>query len=120
VAGLATAVARERNRPPRIACLGLAFKADVDDLRESPAVEVTRRLATERPDLAVLAVEPHVRTLPTALAALPNVTLTDTDAALAAADVVVLLVDHRPFRDLDRARLAGRAVVDTRGAWRDS
>jgi UDP-N-acetyl-D-mannosaminuronic acid dehydrogenase len=103
-----------------VACLGLAFKADVDDLRESPAVEVTRRLATERPDLAVLAVEPHVRTLPTALAALPNVTLTDTDAALAAADVVVLLVDHRPFRDLDRARLAGRAVVDTRGAWRDS
>jgi UDP-N-acetyl-D-mannosaminuronic acid dehydrogenase len=103
-----------------VACLGLAFKADVDDLRESPAVEVTRRLATDRPDLRVLAVEPHVRALPGALGALPNVTLTDTDDALAAADVVVLLVDHQPFRDLDPARLAGRAVVDTRGAWRHS
>jgi UDP-N-acetyl-D-mannosaminuronic acid dehydrogenase len=101
-----------------VACLGLAFKADVDDLRESPAVEVTRLLATERPDLKVLAVEPHVRTLPGALDPLPNVTLAGTDDALQAADVVVLLVDHEPFRSLDRGRLAGRAVVDTRGAWR--
>jgi UDP-N-acetyl-D-mannosaminuronic acid dehydrogenase len=100
-----------------VACLGLAFKADVDDLRESPAVEVTRRLATQRPDLQVLAVEPHVRKLPAALDGLANVTLTDTDAALDAADVVVLLVDHQPFRELDPARLAGRGVVDTRGAW---
>jgi UDP-N-acetyl-D-mannosaminuronic acid dehydrogenase len=101
-----------------VACLGLAFKADVDDLRESPAVEVTRLLATGRPDLKVLAVEPHVRTLPGALDPLPNVTLAGTDDALQAADVVVLLVDHEPFRSLDRGRLAGRAVVDTRGAWR--
>jgi UDP-N-acetyl-D-mannosaminuronic acid dehydrogenase len=110
-----TALARDG---ATVACLGLAFKADVDDLRESPAVEVTRRLATERPDLHVLAVEPHVRKLPGVLDALPNVTLTDTDAALDTADVVVLLVDHQPFRALDPARLAGRGVVDTRGAWR--
>jgi UDP-N-acetyl-D-mannosaminuronic acid dehydrogenase len=101
-----------------VALLGLAFKADVDDLRESPAVEVTRLLADARPDLRLLAVEPHVRALPAALDGLTNVTLVDTEAALEAADVVVLLVDHQPFRSLDPARLAGRAVVDTRGAWR--
>jgi UDP-N-acetyl-D-mannosaminuronic acid dehydrogenase len=101
-----------------VACLGLAFKADVDDLRESPAIEVTRTLATTRPDLKVLAVEPHVSRLPAVLDALPNVTLTDTDTALEAADVVVLLVDHRELVAIDPARLAGRPVVDTRGAWR--
>ena len=53
-----------------VACLGLAFKADIDDLRESPAVEVTCELASRRPDLSLLAVEPHVERLPAAVARL--------------------------------------------------
>jgi UDP-N-acetyl-D-mannosaminuronic acid dehydrogenase len=101
-----------------VACLGLAFKADIDDLRESPALLITETLATERPGTRVLAVEPHVDALPTSLAALPNVELAATAQAIAAADVVVLLVDHAAFRSVSLGDLRGRELVDTRGLWR--
>jgi UDP-N-acetyl-D-mannosaminuronic acid dehydrogenase len=101
-----------------VACLGIAFKADIDDLRESPALEVTRELALKRPDLSVLVVEPHTQLLPQQLGALDSIELTDLDQALERADVVVLLVDHADFRGLDRSRLAGKQVLDTRGIWR--
>jgi UDP-N-acetyl-D-mannosaminuronic acid dehydrogenase len=101
-----------------VACLGLAFKPDIDDLRESPAVEVVRSLAEKRPDLQLLAVEPHVSALPRQLEGLEQVRLVETREALAAAQVVVLLVDHKAFKAFTRADLDGLAVVDTRGAWR--
>ena len=44
--------------------------------------------------------------------------MAETEEAIARADVVLLLVDHREFRDLDRRLLTGRIVIDTRGAWR--
>jgi UDP-N-acetyl-D-mannosaminuronic acid dehydrogenase len=100
-----------------IACLGLAFKANVDDLRGSPALEVTAAIARRRRH-RVLVVEPHVDALPATLAGQPGVELTDLDTALDRADVVLLLVDHAQFKAIDRARLAGKAVIDTRGAWR--
>ncbi|WP_312349427.1 UDP-N-acetyl-D-mannosamine dehydrogenase [Actinomyces sp.] len=103
---------------PRVAVLGLAFKADIDDLRESPSVEIARELALSRPGVAFDVVEPNIATLPEQLVSLDNVALMDLDRALADADVVTLLVDHRQFRDLDPDRLSGKAVVDTRGVWR--
>jgi UDP-N-acetyl-D-mannosaminuronic acid dehydrogenase len=102
---------------PVIACLGLAFKPDVDDLRESPAMEITAELA-RRGDAQIIAVEPHVRELPALLAKLPNVRLAGVEEAVRGADVVVLLVNHRCFADIDRSLLQGKAVVDTRGFWR--
>lgn len=107
---------RGRERPV-IACLGLAFKADVDDLRESPALEITVELAKSGIG-QVIAVEPHVSELPTALAKLPQVRLAAAEKALREADVVVLLVNHREFAEIDRGLLRGKAVVDTRGLWR--
>lgn len=101
-----------------VAALGLAFKANIDDLRESPARQIVRDLAGELPGARVLAVEPHVEKLPADLAELPNVELTDAAAALAAADVVLLLVDHDEFRGLDRSVLDGKRVIDTKGLWR--
>ncbi len=102
---------------PVIACFGLAFKADVDDLRESPAVEIVERLAHD--DVGeLLAVEPHIKTLPKALADGNKVKLVEAAAALAQANVVVLLVSHRAFRDIDKEQLAGKAVIDTRGFWK--
>jgi UDP-N-acetyl-D-mannosaminuronic acid dehydrogenase len=110
------AACRGRTRPV-IACFGLAFKPDVDDLRESPALEITAELA--RSGLGqILAVEPHVRQLPPALAKLGGIRLAEAEEALREADVVVLLVNHRRFKTLDRALLQGKAVVDTRGFWR--
>lgn len=106
--------AAARQTAPIIACLGLAFKANVDDLRESPAVEITAALAGA--GLKVLAVEPHVRTLPPSLA--DKVELVDLPTALARATVVVLLVDHRAFGSLTLADLTGKALIDTRGTIR--
>lgn len=100
-----------------IACLGLSYKADIDDLRESPAVEIVAELAKAKTG-EVLAVEPHVDDLPRELRDLPNLRLVDIDTALAAARTVVLLVDHQAFKGLDRTRLAGKTVIDTRGLWR--
>jgi UDP-N-acetyl-D-mannosaminuronic acid dehydrogenase len=102
--------------PVVVACFGLAFKPDVDDLRESPSVEITRLLADD-PALRVLAVEPYVKVLPKKLAA-SRVVLVSLDEALAQADVLVLLVDHRVFKAIPVSRLAGKPVVDTRGIWR--
>lgn len=99
----------------RVACLGLSYKPDIDDLRESPSVEIAAELARRIKGLMV--VEPHVRALPKALDGL-GAELVGLDAALAAADILVLLTDHQPFRDLDRQRLAGKTVIDTRGIWR--
>jgi UDP-N-acetyl-D-mannosaminuronic acid dehydrogenase len=101
---------------PVIACLGLAFKADVDDMRESPAVEIVKLLAGGKAG-KLLVVEPHARALPHELAGLP-VELTTLPAALAAANIVVLLVNHRAFLAVEPAALAGKTVIDTRGVWR--
>ncbi|NDR52811.1 UDP-N-acetyl-D-mannosamine dehydrogenase [Actinomyces sp. 565] len=103
---------------PTIAALGLAFKADVDDLRESPALSVTRELAALLPEARILAAEPNITELPASLAAAGNISLADYREAIAAANVVVLLVDHKEFKALDRSLLDGKRVIDTRGAWR--
>ncbi|OVZ59867.1 UDP-N-acetyl-D-mannosamine dehydrogenase [Pigmentiphaga sp. NML030171] len=97
-----------------IACLGLAFKPDIDDLRESPAVEICRELVNNHGG-PVLAVEPNVKELPPKLAEI--FTLSDTEAALTQADIVILLVDHKEFKAIPRNRISGIAVIDTRGVW---
>lgn len=104
----------ERFRDPVIACLGLAFKADVDDLRESPAIEIVQHLNSDRVGRLLL-VEPNVKTLP---ANLQNVgELVTAEEALTAADIVLVLVDHREFKALSRRQFEERVVIDTRGLW---
>ncbi|EPR12686.1 hypothetical protein M527_01165 [Sphingobium indicum IP26] len=79
-----------------VACLGLAFKPDIDDLRESPALEITKQFG--RLGCRVLAVEPHIGELPNALEGLP-VQLVPLERALDA-DVIIILVRHAAFRGL--------------------
>ena len=98
-----------------IAALGLAYKPDVDDLRESPAIEVARLLAEGGARVATF--EPFAPT-----ARVPGCAPADSlDAALHQADAVVLLVDHRAFVELDPVAaakdMAGRVAIDTRGRW---
>jgi UDP-N-acetyl-D-mannosaminuronic acid dehydrogenase len=90
-------------RPPRIGCLGLAFKPDVDDLRESPALHITTQLLVA--GLDVMACEPNLREHPT-------IRLHALEQVLVAADLLVFLVAHTPFRGLD---LAGRELFDLCG-----
>lgn len=78
----------------KVACLGLAFKPDIDDLRESPAVEITEKVV--RLGCQVLTVEPNIEALPGKLA-VSKLSLVALDEALASADVVCVLVKHRPF-----------------------
>jgi UDP-N-acetyl-D-mannosaminuronic acid dehydrogenase len=104
--------AAARFKDPVIACLGLAFKADIDDLRESPAVEIARELGSKFPE-RVLAVEPNIESLPGSLEG--KVDLCDLRTAIQEADVVVVLVDHSQFRHIDNTRMQSKVVIDTRG-----
>jgi UDP-N-acetyl-D-mannosaminuronic acid dehydrogenase len=98
-----------------IACLGLSFKPNIDDLRESPAVEVVKLLAEE--DLGrIIACEPHINTLPHELTEL-GIEFRDALTAIDRADVVILLVDHRQFNLIDPNALKGKPLIDTRGLW---
>ncbi len=103
---------------PVIAALGLAFKANIDDLRESPAMNITKDLAEHVSHATVLAVEPNVSELPKGLQGLPNVEFAEYQDAIERADVVLLLVDHDEFKALPATALKGKAVVDTKGLWR--
>ena len=99
----------------KVAALGLAYKPDVDDLRESPALEIARLLAEQGAEVRTY--EPHA----------PERTASGTRAAnslqeaLTGAQAVVLLVDHKAFRELEPAQAAaampGRVAVDLRGVW---
>lgn len=96
----------------KIACLGLAFKPDIDDLRESPAMDITANVM--RLGCEVLVVEPNVDTLPNRLAA-PNLKLIGLGDALEVADVVCVLVKHRPFvEDVSAISKHGK-VIDAVG-----
>lgn len=93
-----------------IACYGLAFKPDIDDLRESPAMHITRALA-EKHGGKILAVEPNIEALDSGL---DNLELVDFDKASENADIHLLLVDHKEFK---QKRISQKIVIDTKGIW---
>ena len=105
------------NKNAKIALLGLAYKPNVDDLRESPAVEIVRELAHEG-FTNLHAVEPHVEALPRELQGLAGVQLSPLDAAIADADVIAFLVPHEAFASLKRVKFARGAVIDPVGYTR--
>jgi len=101
----------------RIACLGLAFKADIDDLRESPSLDIVKRLA----DMNIgelLVVEPYIEQLPKSLQGYGHLHFMRAQEAISSADIIVVLVNHKPFLSIDHSLLQGKHVVDTRGVWR--
>ncbi len=102
---------------PAIACLGLSYKANIDDLRESPAIKIVRELARQKLGY-ILVVEPYISSLPPSLDNLDNVQLFDLEVGIDKADIVVLLVNHRDFLNIDRKILQDKKVIDTRGVWR--
>jgi len=108
----------ERFRNPTVACLGLGYKANVDDLRESPAMDIVIDIADALPDLDLRVAEPFVDHLPASLEGRGHVRLQKVHEAIDDADIVVVLVDHDHFRSLSRSRLEGKVLYDTRGIWR--
>lgn len=112
VIGQITKAADEFKRPV-IACLGLAFKADIDDLRESPALQIVEHLAGC--DVGkIIAVEPNIGSLPKKLVD-KGVILSTLDDGLEQANIVVVLVDHQEFKSADPTQFSTKVVIDTRG-----
>ncbi len=96
----------------KVACLGLAFKSDIDDLRESSAVEIAHHIG--QLGCQVLAVEPNITTLPQKLNQ-ANLVLTPMLDAISAADVVCVLVKHRPFLEAAETIRNHRKSIDAVG-----
>ena len=102
---------------PSVACLGLTFKANVDDVRESPAIEVVGLIASALPDVEIMVADPYVDELPQSLQLNANLRLTNAGDAVDQADIIVLLVEHDAFKALRHTRHNGKVIYDTRGAW---
>lgn len=107
----------EKNPASQVACMGLAFKANIDDFRESPAMKVAAELA-RRFGSRINIVEPYAAGLPGELCG-TGVHLIDVDAALLDCDILITLVDHDAFKAIPLAERAGKLVYDVRGIWHD-
>ena len=97
----------------RIACLGLAYKADVDDLRESPALSIVQALAQKYPG-RIAVVEPHIESLPDILQDNGTVMM-GLQEAFDWADVNVALVEHTQFKSICFDHLGDKRIVDVAG-----
>jgi UDP-N-acetyl-D-mannosaminuronic acid dehydrogenase len=101
----------------KVACCGLAFKANVDDLRESPALEIALQLA-KKYGSRIKIVEPNLRALPPELSHY-GAEFWNVDEAVRTCEIAILLVDHDEFKMVPLAERRHLAVIDTRGIWQD-
>jgi len=97
-------------RRPIVACLGLTYKADIDDTRESPALDIVRELQ-RRGRIKLLISDPYVK-------AVEGIRLTPWRKAISQANIVLLLVDHKEFKAIPAKDRKGKIIIDTRGIWR--
>ena len=100
-----------------VACCGLAFKANVDDLRESPALEIALHLAKQYGS-RIKVVEPNLRELPHKFCEY-GAQFLDIDKAVRTCEIAIILVDHDEFKMVPLAERRHLDVIDTRGIWQD-
>lgn len=99
----------------KIACLGITFKPDIDDLRESPALHITEVLSKRYPD-QLLIVEPNITEIPKTL--LQNgAQYVELETALKEANMIVLLVDHASFKSIKPSLRSDQRIFDAKGVW---
>lgn len=97
----------EKFKNPVIGCLGLAFKADVDDLRESPALDIVRALIKDKVGEIIVS-EPNLESH-------DEFKLMPCEEVINSADIILILVDHKEYKDLSVLELNERVLIDTRG-----
>lgn len=100
-----------RFKDPVIGCLGITFKANIDDLRESPSLDIVKTLLNA--DIGtVMVCDPNVASCK---APFP---LHDLKEVLKKSDILLLLVDHHEFKEIDFEIIKDKVVIDTKGVFR--
>lgn len=112
------AIARSKALNPdvsvKIACFGLSFKPNIDDIRESPALSIVKHLSEETEE-ELMVVEPYLKQLPNILKG--GIRKVSTEQAYAEANILVMLVDHDVFRRAEKPDASRHYIIDTRGVW---
>ena len=108
--------AAARFKEPKIACLGLSYKPDIDDLRESPAMKIVKNLLKSQIG-TIFVVEPHLREIPNALKNEENLVIIDLDEALSQCNIIVLLVNHKKFSQIKDDCIKEKILLDMVGAF---
>lgn len=117
IAKIKAAIDKLSGEDKTVAILGLAFKPNIDDLRESPALSIARQLVEEYPEIEFLISEPNIPELPATLSDKPNVRFANAQEAVANSAVVTLLVNHDAFKQIEAEALSGKELIDTIGLW---
>lgn len=101
-------------KKPIIACFGLSYKKDVCDTRLSPAIKIIARVAKKRSN-RILIIEPHLKKIPSQLAGLENIEMVGIKEALKSAHILVILVGHKQFHEINWAKFDKESIIDTVG-----
>ena len=99
----------------KISILGITFKPDVDDIRESPALWITEQVAQRYPDAEIHIVEPNLTALPPQISNFPNVLHSEFEKSVKDAEIIVVLVDHILFKQHANLLSKHKHLIDTRG-----
>ncbi|MDC0239300.1 UDP-N-acetyl-D-mannosamine dehydrogenase [Candidatus Thioglobus sp.] len=99
-----------------ITCLGLSFKPNIDDLRQSPALEIAKKISLMSLKKLYL-VEPNIFSMPNCFEYDNDIELVNLEFAVNSSDIVILLVDHNEFNQINLDLLSDKYVIDTRGIW---
>ena len=95
-----------------IGCFGITYKPNIDDIRESPALKITKKIANQHPG-KVIVFEPNIKILPKILNN-KNLYLKPFKKKSSSVNIAVLLVDHNQFKNI---KVLANKKIDTRGIW---
>ncbi len=100
-----------------VGCFGVSYKADIEDIKESPALKIVINLI-ESDVCEVLVCDPYIYKSDYVKKSLRFDVYNNPVEVINKSDIILLLVDHRQFKDIDQKKLNGKTIIDTRGIWK--